>query len=96
VVLETVADPAALWLLGMAAHTIGDPVRAADFLSRAETKLRQHGRLGLLSQVLNMEVLDNLELGDWDRAVSCAEEAKRLARETGQRFLTLARSPCTP
>jgi len=83
-VLETVADPAALWLLGMAAHCIGDPVRAADFLSRAETKLRQHGRLGLLSQVLNMEVLDNLELGDWDRAASCAEEAKRLARETGQ------------
>src|SRR6185437_1181387 len=84
VVLETVADPAALWLLGMAAHCVGDPVRAADFLSRAETKLRQQGRLGLLSQVLNMEVLDNLELGDWDRAVSCAEEAKRLARETGQ------------
>ena len=85
VVLETVADPTALWLLGQAAHAIGDPVRAADFLSRAETKLRQHGRLGLLSQVLNMgEVLDNLELGDWDRAVSCAEEAKRLAHETGQ------------
>ncbi len=65
-------------------HAIGDLVRAADFLSRAETKLRQHGRLGLLSQVLNMQVLDNLELGDWDRAVSCAEEAKRLAHETGQ------------
>lgn len=56
----------------------------ADFLSRAETKLRQQGRLRLLSQVLNMQVLDNLELGDWDRAVSCAEEAKRLAHETGQ------------
>jgi len=84
VVLETVADPGALWLLGQAAHAIGDLVRAADFLSRAETKLRQHGRLGLLSQVLNMQVLDNLELGDWDRAASCAEEAKRLAHETGQ------------
>jgi DNA-binding CsgD family transcriptional regulator len=84
VVLETISDPVALWLLGMAAHMIGDPVRAADFLGRAETKLRQQGRLGLLSQVLNMEVLDNLELGDWDRAASCAEEAKRLAHETGQ------------
>ncbi len=52
VVLETLADPGALWLLGQAAHAIGDLVRAADFLSRAETKLRQHGRLGLLSQVL--------------------------------------------
>ena len=84
VVLETVADPGALWLLGQAAHAIGDLVRAADFLGRAETKLRQHGRLGLLSQVLNMQVLDNLELGDWNRAASCAEEAKRLAHETGQ------------
>ena len=84
VVLETVADPGALWLLGQAAHAIGDTVRAADFLSRAETKLRQQGRLGLLSQVLSMQVLDNLELGDWDRAVSCAEEARRLAHEIGQ------------
>src|SRR4029077_13752379 len=55
VVLETVADPATLWLLGMAAHTLVDPVSLADFLSLAETNLRQHGRLGLLSQVLNME-----------------------------------------
>ena len=84
VVLESVADPAALWMLGMAAHAIQAPVQAADFLGRAETKLRQQGRLGLLSQVLNMSVLDNLELGDWDRAASCSEEAQRLARETGQ------------
>jgi DNA-binding CsgD family transcriptional regulator len=84
VVLESVADPAALWMLGMAAHAAQAPVHAADFLGRAETKLRQQGRLGLLSQVLNMQVLDNLELGDWDRAASCAEEGRRLARETGQ------------
>jgi hypothetical protein len=64
VVLEGVADPAALWMLGMAAHSAGDPVHAADFLGRAETKLRQQGRLGLLSQVLTMQVLDNLEIGD--------------------------------
>lgn len=84
VVLETAADPGALWLFGQAAHATGDTVRAADFLGSAETKLRQQGRLALLSQVLNMQVLDSLELGDWDRAASCAEEAKRLARETGQ------------
>ena len=84
IVLESVADPAALWMLGMAAHAIQAPVHAADFLGRAEPKLRQQGRLGLLSQVLNMQVLDNLELGDWDRAASCAEEARRLAHETGQ------------
>jgi DNA-binding CsgD family transcriptional regulator len=84
VVLENVADPAALWMLGMAAHAIGDPVHAADFLGRAETKLRQQGRLGLLSQVLTMQVLDNMELGDWDRAASSVEEGHRLAHETGQ------------
>ena len=68
----------------MAAHAVQAPVHAADFLGHAETKLRQQGRLGLLSQVLSMQVLDNLELGDWDRAASCAEEARRLAHETGQ------------
>ena len=46
VVIETVTDPAALWLLGMAAHAVGDPVRAVDFLGRAETRLREQGRLG--------------------------------------------------
>ena len=84
VVLESVADPAALWSLGQAAHAIGDPVHAADFLGRAETKLRQQGRLGLLSQVLTMQVLDNLEIGDWDLAATSVEEGHRLAHETGQ------------
>jgi DNA-binding CsgD family transcriptional regulator len=84
VVLEDVADPAGLWLLGMAAHAVGEPVRAADFLARAESKLRDDGRLGLLSQVLTMQVLDNVELGDWGRARAALEEGRRLALETGQ------------
>jgi DNA-binding CsgD family transcriptional regulator len=66
----------------MAAHAVGDPVRAVDFLGRAEIRLRQQGRLGLLSQVLIMQVLDHLELGD--RARALVEEGRRLARETGQ------------
>ena len=68
----------------MAAHAVGHPVRAVDFLDRSETRLREQGRLGLLSQVLNMQVLDRIELGDWDRAAALAEEGRRLARETGQ------------
>jgi len=84
VVLEDVVDPAGLWLLGMAAHAVGEPVRAADFLARAESKLRDDGRLGLLSQVLTLQVLDNVELGDWDRATAAVEEGRRLALETGQ------------
>ncbi|HET7017966.1 MAG TPA: AAA family ATPase [Streptosporangiaceae bacterium] len=84
VVLETVTDPAALWMLGMAAHAVGEPVCAVDLLGRAESKLREQGRLALLSQVLTMQVLDHVELGDWDRAQSAGEEGLRLARETGQ------------
>lgn len=84
VVLESITDPAALRLLGMAAHAVGEPVHAVDFLGRAETRLREQGRLGLLSQVLIMQVLDNLELGDWNRAAACVEEGRQLAQETGQ------------
>jgi DNA-binding CsgD family transcriptional regulator len=96
VVLESVADPAALWMLGMAAHAIQSPVHGADFLGRADTKLRQKGMLGLLVQVLTMQVLDNLELGYWDRAASCAEEAQRLAEETGQPIWDIARRLTLP
>ncbi|NUR75073.1 MAG: AAA family ATPase, partial [Thermoleophilia bacterium] len=45
---EAVTDPDALRLYGMVAHAIGDPVRTCDFLGRAETRLREQGRLGLL------------------------------------------------
>ena len=84
VVLESLSDPVALWLLGMAAHAVGDPVHAADFLARAESKLRDDGRLGLLSQVLTLQALDYMELGDWGRARAVVEEGRRLAVETGQ------------
>ena len=84
VAVEKVADADTLRLLGMAAHAVGDPVHAVDFLDRSETRLREQGRLGLLSQVLTMQVVDRIELGDWDRAAALAEEGHRLARETGQ------------
>jgi hypothetical protein len=79
-----IADGDALRLLGMAAHAIGDTVRSVDFLGRAEALLREQGRLGLLSHVLSMQVIDRLELGDWDRALAAAAEGEQLARETGQ------------
>jgi DNA-binding CsgD family transcriptional regulator len=84
VILEKVTDPDALRLYGMAAHAVGDPVRAVDFLGRAEARLREQGRLGLLGHVLTMQILDRLEVGDWPRAVSCFEEGQRVARDTGQ------------
>ena len=79
-----VADAGALHMLGMAAHAIGDTVRSVDYLGRAETLLRDTGKLGLLSQVLSMQVVDWLELGDWDRAAAAAAEGTRLAEDTGQ------------
>ena len=82
--LESVTDPASLWLLGMAAAAIADPVRSVDFLGRAETMLRQQGRLGLLSQVLTMSVIDSMEIGDWEHAWAASEEGRRLAADTGQ------------
>ena len=84
VVIESVTDADALRLLGMAAHAVGDPVRAADFLDRSEAMLRKQGRLGLLPHVRGMQSPVYLELGDWDRAGEAAEECRRFASETGQ------------
>jgi len=79
-----VADADALRLLGMAAHAVGDEVRATDLLNRAETMLRDQGRLGVLPQVLSMQVQVHTELGEWDRAAAAADEGQRLAQETSQ------------
>jgi DNA-binding CsgD family transcriptional regulator len=83
VVLEQVSDPDALRLYGMAAHVIGDCERTVDHLARSVTRLREQGRLALLSQVLVMPTLDHLELGEWDRAAAALAEGRRLALETG-------------
>ena len=84
VVVGEVADPHALRTLGLAAHAVGDPVRSIELLDRAETRLREEGRFGLLAHVLIIGALDRLELGDWPRARIALEEAQRLTRETGQ------------
>jgi MalT-like TPR region len=77
-------DADGLRLLGMAAHAVGDEVRATDLLNRAEAMLRDQGRLGLLPHVLSMQVQVRTELGEWDRAAAAADEGQRLAKETGQ------------
>ena len=77
-------DAEALILLGMAAHAIGDPVRTVRLLDRAEARLRQRGQLGRLSQVLNTGLISRLELGDFQRARTDSEEARRIAVDTQQ------------
>jgi tetratricopeptide (TPR) repeat protein len=82
--IGTVDDPLALHHLGMAAHAIGDSVRASDLLTHAEDRLRDEGRLALLAQVVGMHVNVLLELGEWDRADQRTIECRRVSEETGQ------------
>jgi ATP/maltotriose-dependent transcriptional regulator MalT len=63
-------------------------VRAADFLDRSETMLREQGRVGLLPHVLGMQVQVRVALGDWERAAAAADEGRRLGAETGQPIWT--------
>ena len=93
--LDGVRDGDHLRLLGMAAHAVGDEVRAADILGRAEDLLRDQGRLGLLSQVLSMLVQVRVELGEWDGAAAAAAEGQRLAVETGQPIWSTGTMVCT-
>ena len=82
--VERIKDANELRLLGMAAHAVGDPEAAIDFLSRAEARLREQGRLAMLSHAVTMQILNHVELGNWDQAVSASAEGRLLARESGQ------------
>ncbi|MET9364754.1 LuxR family transcriptional regulator [Streptomyces sp. NPDC006632] len=76
-------DSDGLRLLGTAAHAVGDPVLATDFLDRAEAGLRERGRLAALSQVLAVQTRARLDLGALRRAGEASAELRRLAAETG-------------
>ena len=82
--IETVVDPDELRALGMASHAVGAQVQAAEFLDRAETRLRAQGRLGLLPHVLGMQGAIRIDLGDWSRAAAASEEGRLVATDTGQ------------
>ena len=74
--------PNALRLLGAAAHAVGDFERAATFHGAAADGLRSQGRLALLVESLALRSHTSLELGDWETAITAAEECRRLAEET--------------
>jgi DNA-binding CsgD family transcriptional regulator len=84
VVIEDISEPDELRLFGMSAHAVGNSVLASAFFDRAENRLRNQGRLGLLPHVLNMAVPVRLIVGEWDRAAAATEEGRQLAQETGQ------------
>ena len=82
--IESISDPDALRVLGMAAHAVGDQARACELLERAETRLRAQGRLGLLPHVLGMLGAVRLDIGDWVRSTVASEEGRAVAADTGQ------------
>jgi DNA-binding CsgD family transcriptional regulator/tetratricopeptide (TPR) repeat protein len=81
---RTVSDPELLRQLGMAARSLGAEVEAADYFDKAESELRKQGRLGLLLHVLAIQPATLIDLGDWRRAEQSLQDARRLARDTGQ------------
>ena len=77
-------DSAAIRLIGAAATALGAFDRSPGFLAASVDGLRAEGRLGLLAQALVSQAWAAVFLGNWDVARPAAEEAGRLARETGQ------------
>jgi ATP/maltotriose-dependent transcriptional regulator MalT len=84
------ADPEAMHLLGTAATAVLAFDRSATFLDTALDGLRRQGRLGLLAQALVSQSWAAVHLAMPTLAVSAAEEAVRLAPETGQQRWGLA------
>ncbi|SNT66222.1 regulatory protein, luxR family [Asanoa hainanensis] len=70
-------------LLGIAAFCTGDFHRAITFLSTPVQELRAQGRMSLLAEALAIRSWAEIYLGVFD-AASSADEAMRLADETGQ------------
>jgi DNA-binding CsgD family transcriptional regulator len=70
--------------MGIAAEKAGDFSLGARFLGRAIDRLRDQGRLGLLTQALVHYAWAATYAGDWSAAAAAGSEAARLARDTDQ------------
>ncbi|HEY2435947.1 MAG TPA: AAA family ATPase, partial [Solirubrobacteraceae bacterium] len=82
--LHNVTDPLAAIHVGIAAENIGDFALGARFLRRAVDRLREQGRLGVLTQALSHYSWAAVHAGDWSAAAAAGSEAGRLARDTDQ------------
>jgi ATP/maltotriose-dependent transcriptional regulator MalT len=82
--LANVTDPLAAIHVGIAAEKAGDFDLGARFLGRAVDRLREQGRLGLLTQALVHYAWAATYAGDWSAAAAAGSEASRLARDTDQ------------
>ncbi|MEA2425669.1 MAG: hypothetical protein QOH13_2079 [Thermoleophilaceae bacterium] len=77
-------DTDAARFFGPAALVVGAFDLGSDFLAVAIDGLSTEGRLGHLPRLLVLYSNMAGRLGDWDAAISAAEEARRLAEELGE------------
>lgn len=80
-------DPATLRLLGSAALQVGAFADSVRFSLAAQRDFRAQGQFGLLARALAVEAWSRTRLGDIAAAEPAAEEAARLAEETGQPYM---------
>lgn len=78
------SEPDAMWLIAAASTTVGAFDLAEPFAAASVAGLRDQGRLGALTQALVLRAWCEIHIGRWDVALPDAEEADRLAAETGQ------------
>jgi DNA-binding CsgD family transcriptional regulator len=69
--------------IGIAAQLLGGVRESAELLDASLARLRSEGRLAGLAEALEAQAWAKIWLGSWDQARAAAEEAARLARETG-------------
>jgi DNA-binding CsgD family transcriptional regulator len=84
--LDEVADPVSEMYLGIAAEKAGDFVTGERFLARAVERLREQGRIGMLThtQVLIYQAWTATYTGNWASAAAAGVEGARLARDSRQ------------
>jgi hypothetical protein len=78
-------EPDAMWLFSAAAATVSAFNLAEGFAAASVAALREQGRLCALAQALVLRAWSEIHIGRWDLAMPDAEEADRLAQETGRR-----------
>jgi DNA-binding CsgD family transcriptional regulator len=88
--LHEVADPISAMYVGIAAEKAGDFAVGARFLARAVERLREQGRLGILTQALVHYAWAATYAGDWKAAQAAGAEGARLARDSRQPLFGLA------
>jgi DNA-binding CsgD family transcriptional regulator len=82
--LQEISDPVAAMYVGIASEKAGDFAGGSRFLARAVARLREQGRLGLLTQALVHYAWAATYAGDWEAAERAAADAATLARDTRQ------------